>query len=264
MQAGRGTKNNGVWIDVSHLGAELVERNFPGTVRRCRDMGFDLSKEPVEVLPTAHFMMGGVVIDAETRTSVEGLFAAGEDAGAVHGSNRLGGNGVAESTVFGIIAGAVIPQLVSGRRRASDAQFQEIAGRALRPLGRANGERVFDLKAELQALMWDKAGLVRNGRDLHEALQTLHALGERLHRVSVQPSRRYNLDWQEYLNLENLLGVSRLIAVSAIAREDSRGSHFRTDFPSPDVRLLKNVYINRDMKPELRPVNLSRLQPSGV
>jgi succinate dehydrogenase / fumarate reductase flavoprotein subunit/fumarate reductase flavoprotein subunit len=264
IQAGRGTKKGGVWIDMSHLDADAVERNFPGTVRRCRDLGFDLTREPVEVSPAAHFLMGGLVIDAETRTSLDGLFSAGEDAGAVHGANLLGGNSVAESTVFGCIAGDVMPQRVSGRRRASDAHFQEVAARALRPLARSTGERVLDIKAELQALRSDKAGLVRNGNDLHQAMQTLHSLVERLHLVSVQPSRRYNPEWQEYLNVENLLVASRLIVASAIAREDSRGSHFRTDFPSPDVRFLKNVYIDRDLKPELRPVKLSRLQPDGA
>jgi succinate dehydrogenase / fumarate reductase flavoprotein subunit/fumarate reductase flavoprotein subunit len=101
---GRGTPNGGVWIDVSHLGAEVVERNFRGMVRRCRDFGRDLARGPVEVGPTTHFMMGGVVVDTACRTAIEGLFAAGEDTGGVHGANRLGGNGVAESTVFGGIA----------------------------------------------------------------------------------------------------------------------------------------------------------------
>src|SRR5438477_6732044 len=111
---GRGTPNGGVWIDVSHLGVELVERNFRGMVRRCRDFGRDLARGPVGVGPTAHFMMGGVVIDPACRTAIEGLFAAGEDTGGVHGANRLGGNGVAESTVFGGIAGDVVAESVAG------------------------------------------------------------------------------------------------------------------------------------------------------
>src|SRR5438094_5003374 len=115
IQAGRGTPNGGVWIDVSHLGADVVERNFKGMVRRCRDFGRDLARGPVEVGPTAHFMMGGVVVDPACRTSVEGLFAAGEDTGGVHGANRLGGNGVAESTVFGGLAGDVMAAHVAGR-----------------------------------------------------------------------------------------------------------------------------------------------------
>src|SRR5437762_2776836 len=114
ISEGRGTANGGVWIDVSHLGADVVERNFRGMVRRCRDFGRDLARGPVEVGPTAHFMMGGVVIDPACRTAIEGLFAAGEDTGGVHGANRLGGNGVAESTVFGGIAGDVMAEAVLG------------------------------------------------------------------------------------------------------------------------------------------------------
>ncbi|MGH7413060.1 MAG: FAD-binding protein, partial [Candidatus Rokuibacteriota bacterium] len=115
VREGRGTPNGGVWIDVSHLGADVVEKSFRGMVRRCRDFGRDLAREPVEVGPTAHFMMGGIVIDRACRTDVEGLFAAGEDTGGVHGANRLGGNGVAESTVFGGIAGDVMADWVVGR-----------------------------------------------------------------------------------------------------------------------------------------------------
>src|SRR5258705_10262308 len=112
---GRGTPNGGVWIDVSHLGADVVERNFRGMVRRCRDFGRDLARGPVEVGPTTHFMMGGVVVDTACRTAIDGLFAAGEDTGGVHGANRLGGNGVAESTVFGGIAGDMMADFVAGR-----------------------------------------------------------------------------------------------------------------------------------------------------
>src|SRR5207244_3213880 len=115
VQEGRGSPNGGVWIDVSHLGAKTVEANFRGMVKRCRDFGRDLAREPVEVGPTTHFMMGGVVIDSTCRTAIDGLFAAGEDAGGVHGANRLGGNGVAESTVFGGIAGDVMAEAVAGR-----------------------------------------------------------------------------------------------------------------------------------------------------
>src|SRR2546422_2033607 len=127
---GRGSPNGGVWIDVSHLGAEVVEKNFRGMVKRCRDFGRDLARGPVEVGPTTHFMMGGVVIDTACRTAIEGLFAAGEDTGGVHGANRLGGNGVAESTVFGGIAGDVMAESVAGR------PLPRVAGPALEGLAR--------------------------------------------------------------------------------------------------------------------------------
>jgi succinate dehydrogenase/fumarate reductase flavoprotein subunit len=261
IQAGRGSPNNGVFIDVSHLGAEFVETNFPGMVNRCRDMGFDLARKPVEVSPTAHFIMGGVRIDQYTRSGLEGLFVAGEDAGGVHGANRLGGNGVAESTVFGCVAGDFVSTLSPPLRAVSDAQFQRIAADALAPFDRNGGERVVDIKTEMQALMWEDVGLVRTGLELKSAIEKLDGLRERLNRVAVQPVRRYSLEWQEYLNLRNFMDVSRLIAISALAREDSRGSHFRLDFPfADDERFLKNVYINGTGEVDLRPVKLTRLK----
>src|SRR5205814_6495949 len=157
ISEGRGTANGGVWIDVSHLGAEVVERNFRGMVKRCRDFGRDLARGPVEVGPTTHFMMGGVVIDCECRTAIDGLFAAGEDAGGVHGANRLGGNGVAESTVFGGIAGDVMAAFVAGRAqpRLSEAAVAAAAARCAAPLGRAGGAEVYAIQRELRDLMWE-------------------------------------------------------------------------------------------------------------
>src|SRR2546422_1865713 len=135
VSQGRGTPNGGVWIDVSHLGAEVVERNFRGMVRRCRDFGRDLARGPVEVGPTTHFMMGGVVVDTACRTAIEGLFAAGEDTGGVHGANRLGGNGVAESTVFGRIAGDVMAEAAAARPlpRVAGPALEDLAPRATAP-----------------------------------------------------------------------------------------------------------------------------------
>src|SRR5881409_1821189 len=135
---GRGSPNGGVWIDVSHLGAEVVEKNFRGMVKRCRDFGRDLARGPVEVGPTTHFMMGGVVIDTACRTAIEGLFAAGEDTGGVHGANRLGGNGVAESTVYGGIAGDVMAAFVAGGPlpRVAGPALEDLARRVTAPLER--------------------------------------------------------------------------------------------------------------------------------
>src|SRR5262249_41638483 len=142
VQEGRGTPNGGVWIDVSHLGADVVERNFRGMVRRCRDFGRDLARGPVEVGPTAHFMMGGIVIDPTCRTAIDGLFAAGEDAGGVHGANRLGGNGVADSTVFGGIAGDAMADYVVGARagRPAVGALERVVHDAQAPLGRSGGD----------------------------------------------------------------------------------------------------------------------------
>jgi len=231
---GRGTPNGGVWIDVSHLGAEVVERMFRGMVRRCRDFGRDLAREPVEVFPTAHFMMGGVVIDTACRTAIEALFAAGEDTGGVHGANRLGGNGVAESTVFGGIAGDRMAEEAAARPwpRLSAAALDAAAGPLRAPLARAPSTELYTLQRELRDTMWDDAGLVRDGAGLQRALATLEHLTARLQAVGVPAHASLNTAWQDWLNLDNQLVVARLIVLSALERRESRGAHFRRDFPA--------------------------------
>jgi succinate dehydrogenase/fumarate reductase flavoprotein subunit len=266
---GRGAPNGGVWIDVSHLGAATVEKSFRGMVKRCRDFGFDLAREPVEVGPTAHFMMGGVVIDPDCRTDVEGLFAAGEDTGGVHGANRLGGNGVGESTVFGGIAGDSMADWVVGRPqfRSSPAAVEAAAQRALAPLGRApSGDNVYALLSRLRALMWDRVGLVRAGSELAIALGEIEEIGRRAERAAVAGARAYNMAWQDCLNLQNQVTVGWLIARSAQERSESRGSHYRRDFPEPSSDLY-NVYVafgEGAPKVWTEPVRLSRLGPQAT
>ena len=244
---GRGTPNGGVWIDVSHLGAELVERSFRGMVRRCRDFGRDLARGPVEVFPTAHFMMGGVVIDPACRTAMEALFAAGEDAGGVHGANRLGGNGVAESTVFGGIAGDRMAELVVDRPRPrlSAAALDEAAARFTAPLARPASPELYTLQRELRETMWDEAGLVRDAGGLARALATIDGLGARLAAAGVPAHRSLNTAWQDWLNLDNQLLVARLIVLSALERRESRGAHFRRDFPAA-AGIPVSVRVQRD------------------
>ena len=231
---GRGTPNGGVWIDVSHLGVDVVERNFRGMVKRCRDFGRDLARGPVEVGPTAHFMMGGVVIDPACRTAIEGLFAAGEDTGGVHGANRLGGNGVAESTVFGGIAGDTIAAFVERRPRPRvDAGALKPTLEALTaPFARAAGPALYDLQAELRDVMWERAGLVRDGESLTAALAAIDRIDARLDAVGVAGDPALNTAWQDWLSLRNQTLAARLIARSALERRESRGAHFRRDFPA--------------------------------
>ena len=247
VSEGRGTPNGGVWIDVSHLGVEVVERNFRGMVRRCRDFGRDLARGPVEVGPTAHFMMGGVVVDPDCRTGIDGLFAAGEDTGGVHGANRLGGNGVAESTVFGGIAGDGMAAFVAGRPRPrlSPSALEATAARCAAPLGRAGGAEVYAIQRELRDLMWERAGLVRDAEGLGVAAVTLERLAERLEVVGVPGHGSLNTAWQDWLNLESQLTAARLIVASALARRESRGAHWRRDFPAPAAAPPVSVRVQR-------------------
>jgi succinate dehydrogenase/fumarate reductase flavoprotein subunit len=267
IMAGRGSPHGGVYLDVSHLGAEFVERHFPGMVERCRDVGFDLARAPVEVSPTAHYLMGGVKIDPACRCNLAGLFVAGEDAGGVHGANRLGGNGVACSTVFGGIAGDSMAAYIADKSlpAVSEAQVREAIASALAPFDRAIGEDVYALRDELATLMWEKAGLVRHASDLESAQKALATLRERAGRVRVGGTPRLNAEWQEWLNLQNLLTVSELIVASALQRKESRGAHYRSDYPETDNRrYLQNLYLQRDgdgLRLWWEPVQCTRLQP---
>jgi len=234
MRAGRGTPNGGVYLAMSHLGPAEVTRQFKGMVERCADCGFDLAGGLVEVVPTAHYMMGGVEFRADGRTSIPGLFAAGEDTGGVHGANRLGGNGVANSTVFGAIAGDAMAAWTprEGEWREPDAAaLEQTHARAMQPVGRPPGdlERV---RESLYQVMWDDAGILRDATGLARARAKLHDLAEELRGVGIAGSDlRYNLTWHDWLNLENLIFVSGAICAAAEARTDSRGAHFREDHP---------------------------------
>src|SRR5262249_13154319 len=206
ISEGRGPPNGGGWIDASPLGAQPVEPAFRGMVRRCRDFGRDLARGPVEVQPTTHFMMGGVVTDPSCRTAIEGLFVAGEDAGGVHGANRLGGNGVAESTVFGGIAGDVMASFVAGPPppRAPPPPTDAPRGRAARP-------DLYALQRQLRETMWDRAGLVRDAEGLAEAGRVIERVGEALKDVGVPGHAAFNVAWQDWINLVNQVEVARLI-----------------------------------------------------
>jgi succinate dehydrogenase/fumarate reductase flavoprotein subunit len=266
---GRGTPNGGVWIDVSHLGAEVVERNFRGMVKRCRDFGRDLARGPVEVGPTAHFLMGGVVIDSGCRTAIEGLFAAGEDTGGVHGANRLGGNGVAESTVFGGLAGDAIAAFVEGRPapRLAAASLRPAVSALTAPFARSAGPALYDLLGELRDVMWEGAGLVRDDESLRGALAAIDRIETALDAVGVTGDPSLNTAWQDWLSLRNQTLAARLIARSALERRESRGAHFRRDFPGPAAGAPVTVRARRAADGPLvttEPVAFTRARPTGA
>lgn len=234
MRAGRVTPNGGVWISMGHLGPEKVAKMFPGMVKRCADCGFDLAAGRVEVVPTAHYFMGGVVVDPDTRTEWEGLHVAGEDAGGAHGANRLGGNGVANSTVYGGVAGEVMGADAHKGRALPDpdkAVLRDEAARALHPFDRPAGE-VHALRERLQDLMWDDVGVMRDAGGLARGVDGLAALAAEVLATGIDGNQRtFNLTWHDWLSLRSLVEVSEVIARAAQARENSRGAHFREDFP---------------------------------
>ncbi len=269
MRDGRTTPLGGVYIEMKHLGPDFVANKFKGMVKRCADSGFDLAGGRVEVVPTAHYMMGGIEMELDTATAIPGLFVAGEDAGGVHGANRLGGNGVANSTVYGGIAGDVMAEFV-----ASEGAFREpdmgaadaAAGATLRPFGAKPGG-LYGLRERLDDLMWDKVGIDRVAGDMKDALAELDDMTAELDATGIADTgREFNITWHDWLNLESLLLVSKSIAVAALAREDSRGAHYRSDFP--DTGPLEETTftaVSMDgagvMKPEMRPVEFTIVKP---
>jgi succinate dehydrogenase/fumarate reductase flavoprotein subunit len=264
--AGRGTPEGGVWLDISHMGADFVFKNFRGMTLRCRDVGYDLAREPVLVSPTAHFMMGGVVIDTQCRSELPGLYVAGEDAGGVHGANRLGGNGVAESTVFGGLAGDAIAGSMGELPLAplDGAEVEAAIAHCQAPFIRGEAPPVYPQRERLRELMWVKAGLVRDAAQLAEAARGLAGLREGWAQAGVPGGRDYNLAWMDWLNLENWLDVCDAIVASATARTESRGSHYRADFPAPGDGPLHNLLLRRGAALATRPVRFSRLSPEAA
>jgi len=269
IMAGRGTPAGGVFIDLSHLDHDRVARSFPGMVERCRDYGFDLVHDRVEVSPSAHYQMGGVTMDIHCHTSLEGLFVAGEDGGGVHGANRLGGNGVADSIVFGARAGDSMADFVVGRdlQMTSPSQLLELASRWAQPLARDKGEDVFRLRAELEDLMWQKVGVVRNGRDLTEAVAALTTLRAHVDDIATPGQPASHPSWNEAMNLRNLCVNAEMVARSALLRTESRGAHYREDHPALDPDWLKNIYLEpagEDIHFHCEPVKFTRIHPPGM
>jgi fumarate reductase flavoprotein subunit len=268
MREGKLTPNGGLYISMAHLGPENVRKLFKGMVDRCADCGFDLAGGLVEVVPTAHYMMGGVVFDTDCKTELPGLFVAGEDSGGVHGANRLGGNGVANSTVFGGIAGNVIPRWIrsDGAYHEPDVYAIEAAVERCRaPLGKRAGN-LAGLREKLYDLMWDEVGIIRDASSLTRAETALADLQAELDETGVAGGDlAYNLTWHDWLNMQNLLLVSSAIRFAAMAREDSRGAHFRSDFPQ--VRDLENsrftcvTWQDGRFQSATRPVLFTRVKP---
>ena len=237
MRAGRTSPNGGVFIQMHHLGPDSVRRQFKGMVERCADCGFDLAAGLVEVVPTAHYMMGGAMFRLDCTTPLAGLYAAGEDTGGVHGANRLGGNGVANSTVFGGLAGesmaAALKAGMDYREPDEGAIHGSIAAHELPFRNSAGaGHDLGLIRESLFEIMWSDVGILRTAQGLERALGRLALLDAELSECAVADGdRAFNLSWHDWINLRSLIAVSRAIATAALARDDSRGAHFREDFP---------------------------------
>jgi succinate dehydrogenase / fumarate reductase flavoprotein subunit len=240
VKAGRGTAAGGVYLDVSsRLPADVIRRKLPSMYHQFKELAdVDITKQPMEVGPTCHYVMGGVEVDPDTTaaTGVVGLFAAGEVSGGMHGSNRLGGNSLSDLLVFGKRAGehAAAHAASGSRARVSASELEAAAETVLAPLSREAGENPYQLQQELQAVMQSLVGIIRRGGELAESLTRLAELRDRMAKVGAAGGRHYNPSWHLALDLRNMLVVSECTARAALAREESRGGHTREDFPTMD------------------------------
>ena len=243
VREGRGSPHGGVFLDISYLPAERVQRKLPSMYHQFLELAdVDITRQPMEVGPTMHYMMGGIRVDPETgAATVPGLFAAGEAAGGLHGANRLGGNSLSDLLVFGRRAGAAAADAkgLASSPKVSSAEVEAEARRMLAPFERPTGESPYQVHRALQQCMDRRAGIFRSQQDLEQGLEELRSLGERSHQLRVEGSRVYNPGWHLALDLFNMLTVSEAITRSALLRKESRGAHSRLDYPALDPGLGK-------------------------
>lgn len=273
IMAGRGTENGGIYIVMSHLGPEFVEKKFPGMCDRVRDIGKELAREPVEISPTSHFMMGGIKIDKDCQSSIKCLLVAGEDSSGVHGANRLGGNGIGESTTFGRRAGDTAAALAEQEALLPyrQEQVEEIKKHWLKFYKRTSGVDIYPIRDEIKNLMWEKVGVVRDGGKLQEAKIRLDGMYQEAEEAFVtnRTLSRYNMEWNEIVNTINWITVARMVANSALLRTESRGSHYRSDFTDTDnEKWLANIYVknkgNMEIETAIRPVVATRFSAEEI
>jgi succinate dehydrogenase / fumarate reductase, flavoprotein subunit len=257
IKAGRGSPHGGVFLDISWIKAKIsnseehIKRKLPSMYHQFKQLAdIDITKEPMEVGPTTHYVMGGVHVNADTQMStVPGLFAAGECASGINGANRLGGNSLSDLLVFGKRAGEYAAAFAKEHQagRIQESELDGLAKQTLEPFDRGDAsEGPYRIQYDLQALMQDNVGIVRSEAEMQHALEALAGLRARAARVGVGGNREYNNGWHTALDLENLLTVSEAVARSAITRKESRGGHFRDDYPKQDPAFSTiNVAVRR-------------------
>ena len=251
VKAGRGSPRGGVFLDIcTRRSAEYIKRRLPSMYHQFKELaGVDITREPMEVGPTCHYVMGGVRVDADSTAAVglPGLFAAGEVAGGMHGSNRLGGNSLSDLLVFGRRAGQHAAEYARGAKgtvTVDPGQVAETERELTDAFARKTGESPYAIQHDLQAMMQSLVGIIRTEAELKEAVGQLHGLKERAARVRVEGSPTYNPGWHLALDLVSLLTVSEAIALAALERRESRGAHTRDDYPNPDPAFAKvNVVV---------------------
>ncbi len=267
IKAGRGSPRGGVFLDIcTRRPADYIKKRLPSMYHQFKELaGVDITQEPMEVGPTCHYVMGGVRVDADTtQATVPGLFAVGEVAGGMHGSNRLGGNSLSDLLVFGRRAGlhaALYAKNLAGALTVDSGQVEQVARQMAAPFERTAGENPYAVQSDLQDVMQTLVGIIRKEPDLKEALTRLERLKERARKVRVEGQRPYNPGWHTALDLDSLLTVAECSALAALERKESRGGHTREDHPYTDdtwgkvnvvVRLKDGrIQVTREPLPEM-------------
>jgi succinate dehydrogenase / fumarate reductase flavoprotein subunit len=254
VREGRGSPHGGVFLDIAWIksripnGAEHIKRKLPSMYHQFKQLAnIDITEEAMEVGPTTHYMMGGIRVDADSQMSdVPGLFAVGECGAGLHGANRLGGNSLSDLLVFGKRAGEYAAAFAkeNGTATVNSAQIEATARGAVEPFERS-GEGPYQVQQDLQEMMQDLVGIVRTEPEMQRALAELNKLGQRADRVAVVGNREYNGGWHTALDLPHLLTVSEVIARAAIERKESRGAHFREDYPAKNGEEGKSTVVAR-------------------
>ncbi len=250
VKAGRGSEHGGVFLDVSkRISAEIIKKRLPSMWHQFYELaGVDITKEAMEVGPTCHYVMGGVEVEPDTAAAVGvlGLFAAGEVAGGMHGSNRLGGNSLSDLLVFGRRAGMGASEYVkkSSANPVSESSIKAAAERIEAPFSRSGGENSYSLHAELQEVTQNLVGIIRTGEELKNAIEKIATIRERSANVSVSGGRKFNPGFHLAFDLDNMLLVAESTAKSAIKREESRGGHTRDDFPGMNSKWRQVNHIS--------------------
>jgi succinate dehydrogenase / fumarate reductase, flavoprotein subunit len=247
VREGRGSPHGGAFLDISHKPAEYVKRKLPSMYHQFKELAdVDITKGPMEVGPTCHYVMGGIRVDAETgQSSVPGLFAAGEAAAGLHGANRLGGNSLSDLLVFGRRAGLAASEYAKkqGSPSIESAQVDDAAREALAPFERGSGENPYAIHHDLQEVMQNLVGIFRTERDLCRALAALDKLKQRAKNASAKDSRVYNPGWHLCFDLDSMLTLSEACTHAALARKESRGAHSRIDFPKTEEEWGKKNHV---------------------
>ena len=243
---GRGTENGGVYLDISHLDDDYIEEKLETMVLQFENVGVDIKHEPIEVAPTAHHFMGGVKINPDASTSVENLFGAGEVCGGVHGANRLGGNALADTQVFGKIAGESASEAAKNTELKTNDEMVKKEAERIENLIKEGSIKPSEFKNNIKNLMWEKVAIVRDEKTLNEALKELQEMEKDLDKLDVSDKKQYNSDLVTALEVINMVEICTLTVKSAIIRRESRGAHYRSDFPESDDNWKKSIVFGKN------------------